>query len=545
MSDLLNTFNICSKIDESLRNDIKLIDVFESRVEASDERNVLFVTIDDRVFGFGYNMDGVLGFGHCESVEKPQELLELRYKKVKEFFVGPIFVVALTEDNRVYNWGNNSVGQLGRDVTDDTFLKPKMVDLPNNQYIVQICCGTEHTLVLTLDGQVYGIASKGNGLLGWSSERDYTQTVTKVHALEGLSIKSICCDSFKNFVLTNDGKVLSWGSEKCYLGRQQTGDTSSYVPSEVTIDSYVTDLCIGKYQTYLLTKEGTIFFCGNIDMREEFVLPQPIDSSLVWIQNVGENDSYWPQRMTSGVKFRALNVNPKGSSLAVSDDNRVYLLIDDCITRTKYKSVLSYLIGEKKISGKTIKVKHINRQMNWMANLFNDQKKSDIKFMVKHKDSEQYDCIYGHKLIVTEMSEYFGIMFSNNWSESVTNQVWINGYSYEAYYQYIRWLYTDCFDAQDVDLLLEMLSLGEEYLDHNFKYKCVQNLNAITNVNCDNCLSAYCYAIEFGAKELEELSFAIITKNMAQVCKLPDFWSMNPNIEQHFYDNFYKQFIDN
>ena len=208
-NSLCNRFPISSKIDESVRHDIKLIHVF------SNNENVLFVTTDDRVFGFGNNKSGVLGLGHNECVEQTSEVTELRDKKLKEFFTdGEDFVVAISEDNRVFTWGHNNWGQLGNNCVTDrgVYHKPYAIDLTLGEDIVQICCRRHHTLLLTSSGRVYGWGRNDFGEIGLSpQEVNQVSVPVMLNTLEDFTLKSIRIGNYCNFAITTGGRLLTWG----------------------------------------------------------------------------------------------------------------------------------------------------------------------------------------------------------------------------------------------------------------------------------------------------------------------------------------------
>ena len=208
INSLYIRFPICSKLDENFRQDIKLIHVFDNN------KNVLFVTTDDRVFGFGYNESGVLGLGHNERVEQPIEVTELTDKRIKEFFTdGQDFVVAISEDNRVFTWGHNNCGQLGTNcVTDESVHhKPSAIGLSLSEDIVQVCCRRQHTLVLISSGQVYGWGRNEFGEIGLSPQEVTKMSVpVQLKTLEGFSIKLIRIGNCCNFAVTTDGRLVTW-----------------------------------------------------------------------------------------------------------------------------------------------------------------------------------------------------------------------------------------------------------------------------------------------------------------------------------------------
>ena len=95
-----------------MKNEIKIFHVF------SDEKgyNVLFITSDDKVFGFGSNCFGCCGLGHNSVVNEPQIIQELSHKNIKKIFIGSNFIIGLSSESQRYGWGQNEHGQLGRAV---------------------------------------------------------------------------------------------------------------------------------------------------------------------------------------------------------------------------------------------------------------------------------------------------------------------------------------------------------------------------------------------------------------------------------------------
>ncbi len=58
----LKTFHILNKLKDDFLNEIKLLFIFQDSY--INQKNVLIVKNDDKVFAFGGNSNGVLGFGY-------------------------------------------------------------------------------------------------------------------------------------------------------------------------------------------------------------------------------------------------------------------------------------------------------------------------------------------------------------------------------------------------------------------------------------------------------------------------------------------------
>ena len=95
---------------EEFLGEIRLVYVFGHR---SNECNIFIITNEDKVYGFGYNTRGVLGFGHDKNIKLLTQNKELSNKKIINLKDGFYHVMALTKDGEVYCWGRNACGGLG------------------------------------------------------------------------------------------------------------------------------------------------------------------------------------------------------------------------------------------------------------------------------------------------------------------------------------------------------------------------------------------------------------------------------------------------
>ena len=233
------------------------------------------------------------------------------------------------------------------------------------------------------------------------------------------------------------------------------------------------------------------------------------------------------------VKVKAICVfNKIFVALGSKDDNGeewVYHIgeYSNQLIKTEYKTFFDYFYMEHNKLMKTTMIHSITKKS---SNLFNDCKTSDFKIKIRRIDGN-YDHIYCHKSVLTERSDYFMRMFAINWSESNENEMEVIGHSFEAFYNFIRLLYTDCIVTQDIDILLEMLSISDQYIDENFKNKCIEHLKSQTNVQ--NVSSLYGLSIRSNSKVFEDICFAEIISNFAEVIESDSFKSLDAYIYKH------------
>ena len=263
MSKLLNRFRICSKITEKIKLQIKIFHVFED----IKGQNVLFITSDDKVFGFGTNYFGCCGLGHNSVVNEPQIIPELCHKNIKQFFIGRNFTLAHTNDGQVFGWGYNSSGQLGRRHVSWTnqYFKPEIISFPFES-VIQLSCGYSHTLVLSCDGRVYGWGDNVYGQIGCGREKG-KRFANPIHleVFIPFSIKILKSCYFCSFALTTDGLVYSWGyNEWCSLGHELGEKECIFEPKLIVNIPKMLFVCPSSRNTYFISNDRDLYFCGLI-----------------------------------------------------------------------------------------------------------------------------------------------------------------------------------------------------------------------------------------------------------------------------------------
>ena len=311
--DMLNSFIIFENVPRELKKIIKYFHVFKTRYFHGN--NVLFVTIDDKVFGMGKNENGVLGLGHQNEVNEVEIIPELCDKGVNNFYNSEDFVFCLTSDNRIYSWGKNDYGQLGigESKTQQIF-KPVLIEYFNDKTIVQICCGYQFSSVLTSDGRMH--------LLG---NLYYTSFVTPIERELKEEIKSINCSEIKTFCVTLSGNVY-------YFEDVKFAKLNSIYLDKIT---NIQTICSSYNYTYFISRDSIIYaFDGRISAESK---PKVIIKNL----NLGENIQ---------------SISIYGLNSVIYNENNVYELKDGKCNETKYSNPFDYYCDRHKVTHKTIEV---------------------------------------------------------------------------------------------------------------------------------------------------------------------------------------------
>ena len=160
MSNILKKFPIFLKIDLKLREKIKIFNIFDNGCR------ILFITDEDNVYSLCL-VERSCWLSSVNSMEV-QIIPELCHQKVKQFFNGFQFMLALNSQNKVFSWEKqNDHGQLGRGNTGDSTQNARPVPIHfKNENFINIAVGKFHCLALTTQGYVYGWGDNEYGQIG-------------------------------------------------------------------------------------------------------------------------------------------------------------------------------------------------------------------------------------------------------------------------------------------------------------------------------------------------------------------------------------------
>jgi len=194
----------------------------------------LYAALDQvgKVYTWGFNTDGALGRPSIQTNASPGVIASL--PEMQDLVIGDNFMISLSKAQRVYGWGSNSAGQLGLGHLN-TVKSPELISL--SPKIKNIAAGSTHVLALTIDGKVLGWGSNHFGQVSLSqNNQKYSETfVTKPKPiLFPEKIIAIAAGMHFSLALSVTGKVYAWGWNgfgQLGLGDLKSRNTPTFIPN--------------------------------------------------------------------------------------------------------------------------------------------------------------------------------------------------------------------------------------------------------------------------------------------------------------------------
>lgn len=161
-------------------------------------------------------------------------------------------------------FGQDSCGELGFKKIGFTKKTPTPVQI--DEVIKQVCCGPMHTLSLTESGKVYAYGCNDEGALGRVTDGDEELEATPtVVPLDGKVIKVSAGDSH-SAALTDDKRVFIWGNFRDEHGSVgltvNCNGEASHKPIQVLPKTPLIDIASGSNHMLLLDTEGIVYSFG-------------------------------------------------------------------------------------------------------------------------------------------------------------------------------------------------------------------------------------------------------------------------------------------
>ncbi|XP_068693163.1 uncharacterized protein [Montipora capricornis] len=231
---------------------------------ACGSSHTLVLTDDNKIYGWGNSNSGQLGMGNSETNLQPR-VLHLAVSsgtKLAGIACGTRHSFIWTQQGDCFSFGNNYSGQLGYDFRKPDFkenqLHPLFVDTLLHRQVSEVACGARHSVFLFTNGQVAAVGVNSRGQIGCG---DTVDVVCPKTVLDLSPISVIACGDSHTLAADVGGHVYAWGYGKaCGSKTDLLSPRCVYSSHE---DDAVIDLAGGDSHSLILLSSGAVYSWGN------------------------------------------------------------------------------------------------------------------------------------------------------------------------------------------------------------------------------------------------------------------------------------------
>jgi alpha-tubulin suppressor-like RCC1 family protein len=226
--------------------------------------HTLAVDETGQIWSWGDGDYGKLGHGNSTQCPKPKPIEALRGKFITRVACGFKHSACVTLEGELYTWGMGDYGRLGHGGANETQNLPKRVEALSNTLIVEVACGSAHTLAVADNRtSVYSWGDGDYGKLGHGDTNGKTLP-TLIELLSVYTIKRVEAGDEFSVALTDSGRVLSWGRNNAnVLGHGDEGHLN--VPLIITtLEPFtIIEISVGASHCIALTDQRRVYTWGS------------------------------------------------------------------------------------------------------------------------------------------------------------------------------------------------------------------------------------------------------------------------------------------
>ena len=249
------------------------VDKTPDAISCGDNHTIVLMT-DRTVFGTGANYQGQLGYSGNNSTSTLTQMTigdgSTPVTDVKAISCGGYYTIVLKLNGTVYGTGANWDGQLGTGDTNNANTLMPITSVPVGKTPDAISCGNSHTIILMSDRTVYGTGANWDSQLGNGDFDNNTTTMTqmKIGNANITNVKAISCGGYYTMVLINDISGTVYGTGDNYDGQLGTGSTSGSQTTLTLITSIPEEktpiaISCGRDHTIVLMEDGSVYGAGD------------------------------------------------------------------------------------------------------------------------------------------------------------------------------------------------------------------------------------------------------------------------------------------
>ncbi|MDR3502314.1 MAG: hypothetical protein P4L79_06990 [Legionella sp.] len=238
----------------------------------NQKKKQYFLGEDNKLYALNQsNSSSVLSWFYSPALksELPEEVTDMKISSLQH-------EVCLSRKGEAYGRGFNGFNQLGNTVLSDRATFTKLNLSPDlNERIAQIACGDNHTLLLSVTGELYSCGNNNEGQLG--SNNTESSSSYKVVLPCQSAIKKIGAHGHLSMFLTENGEI--YGCGQFYNGfSEPTFIKFTKVDFEKNVP--IVDFILESGKIISLDATGNVYAMGRLNAQ-----PQQIATNIIQISS--------------------------------------------------------------------------------------------------------------------------------------------------------------------------------------------------------------------------------------------------------------------
>ncbi len=424
--------------------------------------HALIVTTEGYAYSFGNNIRGQLGDGTTSDRNKPVKISDnpesgFINENVEKVAAGDNHSLVLKADGNVYSFGRNNYMQLGNGTTSDSNKPVKVSDNLESGFtngtVKEIAAGNNHSLIVTIAGNVYSFGRNNYGQLGDETGGDTTNNNNKNKPVKvannpesgfiNENVKEVAGGINNAFIITTEGYLYSFGDND--FGQLGDGTTISKNkpvkvldnPEEGFTNGTVKEIGVGDYHVLITTTEGLVRSFGansnggRLGIGESSNSSKPRGGRLISLWLSGNAISHSKQQVTkysSDANVNEVNISDVTSRIVVElkKANGEYQDITNEYKSTTNGGENKYIVGESGTPFEvglnteesfTIRVSDENSPIFMEYTFIVDKKPPTLSEIIENGNASvcnvinnnEYYCSSGVAFIETDLSGFYHV----------------------------------------------------------------------------------------------------------------------------------------
>jgi len=493
--------------------------------------HTVVLTGEGEVYTWGRGDDGRLGHGDNGWKYVPRLTHSLTGQIITHVTCGSYHTAAVSSNGDLYTWGGGMYGKLGHG-SESGHSTPRRVEALVGLSVIDIACGSRHTAVVTNKGCLYTWGDKENGVAGHGDTEGHQYTPKLLERLSGKKVVQLSACGFHTGCLTDQGECFTWGEGK--FGRLGHGaERNCHSPRliETLLGKRPKQIACGGFHSAVVTEDGKMYTFGGGEHGQlghgdkvnkvKPTLVQALDGIV--LQQITCGWSHSVALTTNGEVFTWGNGDHgklgHGNGKKVSTPQLVERLVGHLVVRVaSYNEHTAALVEPQSIAdggsrrrapGTMVPVSAC--YLHDMKEMVNDEEYSDVTFIVEGQP------IYALRAVLAKRCEHFAAMFRSGMRESEAGvEIPIPTISRAVFLLILEYLYTDSVKI-DLDHAVELYIASDLYQISSLRDMCcVIVRRSIGAENATYLLQgaheAHCHVIKEIAMEYIVANFDVISK---------------------------------